>query len=53
MRAEVHDAELHTVQEAVSTLLTTTMPPSRVFICIDNKATIDTLQSNKDHHEYA
>jgi len=49
----VYDAELYAMQEAVSTLLTTTMPPSRVFICIDNKAAIDTLQSNKDNHEYA
>jgi ribonuclease HI len=52
-RAEVYDAELHAVQEAVSTLLTVTVPRSTVFICIDNQATIDTLHSNKDNHEYA
>jgi len=52
-RAEVFDVELHTVQEAVSTLLTTTLPRSTVFICIDNQATIDTLQFNKSNHEYA
>jgi ribonuclease HI len=51
--AEVYDAELHAVEEAVSTLLATTMPPSKVFICIDNQAAIDTLHSNKDSHEYA
>jgi ribonuclease HI len=52
-RAEVFDAELHAVQEAVSTLLTTTLPHSPVFICIDNQAAIDTLHFNKHNHEYA
>jgi len=52
-RAEVFDAELHAVQEAVSTLLTTTRPRSTVFICIDNQAAIDTLHFNKHNHEYA
>jgi ribonuclease HI len=51
-RAEVYDAELHAVQEAITTLLTTTMPRAKVFICIDNKAAIDTLQLNKSNHEY-
>ena len=35
-RAEVYDAELHTIQEAASTLLTTTAPRGTVIICIDN-----------------
>jgi ribonuclease HI len=53
-RAEVYDAELHAVQEAINTLLTTTnMPRTKVFICIDNKAAIDTLQLNRSNHEYA
>jgi len=52
-RAEVYDVELHVVQEAVSTLLTGTAPRSTIYICIDNQASIDTLQSNKDDHEYA
>jgi ribonuclease HI len=52
-RAEVFDAELHAVQEAVSTLLTTTLSRSAVFICIDNQAAIDTLHFNKYNHEYA
>jgi len=52
-RVEVYDAELHAVQEAVSTLLTVTAPRSTIYFCIDNQATIDTLQSNKDNHEYA
>jgi len=51
--AEVFDAELHAVQEVVSTLLTTTLPHSTVFICIDNQASIDTLQFNRSNHEYA
>jgi len=52
-RAEVYDAELHAIQEATAILLTTTIPRSTIFICIDNKATIDTLQFNKYNHEYA
>ena len=52
-RAEVFDAELHAVQEAVSILLTTTLPRSTVFICIDNQAAIDTLHFNKHNPEYA
>jgi hypothetical protein len=51
-RAEVFDAKLHAVQEAVTTLLTTTLLCSTVFICIDNQATIVTLQFNKYNHEY-
>jgi ribonuclease HI len=52
-RAEVFDAELHAIQEAVSVLLTTTLPRSTVSICIDNQAAIDTLHFNKHNHEYA
>jgi len=52
-RAEVYDAELHAVQEATTALLTTTIPHSTAFICIDNQAAIDTLHFNKDNHKYA
>jgi len=52
-RAKVYDAELHVVQEAVSTLLTTTAPWGTVFICIDNQAVMATLNFNKHNHEYA
>jgi ribonuclease HI len=52
-KAEVYDAELHAVQEAVTILLTTTIQRSTVFICIDSKAAIDTLRFNKHNHEYA
>ena len=52
-QAEVYDAELHAVQEAVSTLLTTTAPRGTVFICIDNQAAMATLNFNKHNHEYA
>jgi len=51
-RAEIYDAELHAVQEATTALLTTTIPHSTAFICIDNQAAIDTLHFNKDNHEY-
>jgi len=50
-RAEVFDAELHAVQETVTTLLTTTLLHSTVFVCIDNRATMDTLNFNKHNHE--
>jgi hypothetical protein len=43
-RAEVYDAELHAVQEAVSALLTIPILHSKAFICIDNQATVSTLQ---------
>jgi ribonuclease HI len=52
-RAEVYDAELHAVQEAVTTLLTTTAPRTPVFICIDNQAAADALRFNTSNHEYA
>jgi len=52
-RAEVYDTELHAVQEAVTTLLMAAVPPTTVFICIDNQAAIDTLRFNKHNHEYA
>ena len=52
-RAEVYDAELHGVQEAVTAVLTTTAPRASVFVCIDNQAAADTLQFNKSNHEYA
>jgi len=48
----VYDAELHAVQEAVSTLLTTTALQGTVFICIDNQAAMATLNFNKHNHEY-
>jgi len=52
-QAKVYDAELHVVQEAVSTLLTTTAPRGTVIICIDNQAAMATLNFNKHNHEYA
>jgi len=52
-RAEVFDAKLHAIHEAVFTPLTTTLPSSTVFICIDNQASIDTLQFNRSNHEYS
>jgi len=51
--AEVYDTELHAVQEAVSTLLTTTAPRATVIMCIDNQAAIATLNFKKHNHEYA
>ena len=48
----MYDTELHAVQEAVTTLLTTTAPRDTVVICIDNQAAIATLNFNKYNHEY-
>ena len=53
LNAEVFDAELHAVQEAVSTLLTTTLPRSTVFICINNQPSIDSLRFNRSNDEYS
>jgi len=52
-RAEVYDAELHAVQEAVATLLTTTAPRGTVIICSDNQAAMATLNFNKHNYKYA
>jgi len=52
-RAAVFDTELHAVQEATSSLLTTISPHANVYICIDNRAAIDTLSFNNSNHEYA
>jgi hypothetical protein len=52
-RAEVYDAELHAVQEAVTEVLIITAPRSSVFICIDYQAAADTLRLNESNHEYA
>jgi ribonuclease HI len=51
-RAEVYDTELHAVQEAMAALFTMTIPRSKAFICIDNQAAIDSLQFNRNNHEY-
>jgi len=52
-RVAVFDTELQAIQEATSWLLTTTLPRTDVYICMDNKATIDTLRLKKYNHEYA
>jgi len=44
--AEVYDTGLHAFQEATAALLTTTIPRSTAFICIDNRAAIETLEFN-------
>jgi len=49
----VYDAKLHTVQEAVTSLLITTASHAPVFICIDNQAAADALQFNASNNEYA
>jgi len=51
-RAKVYDAELHAVQEVVTTLLTSSTPLTTVFIYIDNQAAFDTLRFNKNNHKY-
>jgi len=46
-RAEVYDAELHAVQEAINILFTITTPCSKVFVCIDNQAATNSLLFNQ------
>ena len=50
-RAEMYDTELPVVQEAITTVLTTTATHTLVFVCIDNQAAVDTLQFNESNHE--
>jgi len=53
-RAKVYDTELHAIQEAVTSLLTTTAPRATAIICVDNfRVALETLQFNKHNHEYA
>jgi len=52
-RAEVYDAKLHAIQEAVICLLNTNAPRATAIICVDNRAALETLQFNKHNNEYA
>jgi len=51
-RAEVYDAKLHAIQEAVTSLLTTTAPRATAIICVDSWTALETLQFNKHNHKY-
>jgi ribonuclease HI len=53
-RAEVYDAELHAIQEALTALrdsIDTT--PSVAYVCIDNQAALDTLASDASATQFS
>jgi len=50
--AEVYDAELHVIQEAVTSLLTTTALRATAIIFVDNRMALKILQFNKHNYEY-
>jgi ribonuclease HI len=53
VRAEVYDAELHGIKQALSWITTTRPGPLTVYIGIDNQAAIATLSNNHNNHQYA
>ena len=52
-KAEVIDAELHAISEAVAALGTIDTPPTKAYICVDNTAAIFTTSANPDNAQYA
>jgi ribonuclease HI len=52
-KAEVIDAELHAISEAVAALGTIDTPPAKAYICADNTAAIFTINANADNAQYA
>jgi len=42
-QVEMYDTELHAIQEAVTSLLTTTTPWATAIICMDNRVALQTL----------
>ena len=53
LKAEVIDAELHAMSEAVSALNSLDTPPATAYICVDNKAAIFTTSANSHNAQYA
>jgi ribonuclease HI len=53
-RAEVYDAELHAIQEALTALRDSidTMP-GRAYVCVDNQSALDTLASDASATEFS
>jgi hypothetical protein len=52
-QSDIYDAELHAVFEFITQLKNLNLPPMTTYICIDKKATIESLQNNKYNSEYA
>jgi ribonuclease HI len=46
LRSEVFDAELHAVYESLTYLISSSLKPSQIYVCIDSKSTIDILKHN-------
>lgn len=53
-KAEVYDAELHAIQEALLYIVTAGWAPASLLICVDNQAALQTLSGgNPDGSEFA
>jgi ribonuclease HI len=46
LRSEVFDAELHASYESLTYLISSSLKPSQIYVCIDSKSTIDILKHN-------
>jgi ribonuclease HI len=46
LRSEVFDAELHAVYESLTYLISSSLKPNQIHVCIDSKSTIDILKHN-------
>jgi ribonuclease HI len=53
IQSEVFDAELHAITEKLEDLNRFEIPPMKIYICVDNQATIDTLYVNRENSEPA
>jgi ribonuclease HI len=46
LRSEVFDVELHAVYEGLTYLISSSLKPSQIYVCIDSKSIIDILKHN-------
>jgi ribonuclease HI len=46
LRSEVFHAELHAVYESLTYIISSSLKPSQIYVCIDSKSTIDILKHN-------
>jgi hypothetical protein len=53
IQSEVFDAELHAIAEGLEGLNQIEIAPTKIYICVDNQAEIDTLYENRDNSEPA
>jgi hypothetical protein len=53
IQSEVFDAELHATAEGLEDLNQIEIAPTKIYICVDNQAAIDTLYGNRENSEPA